>query len=722
MMKKSVLAIILLIKGIPLFALEADLLSYDLEDLSQIAVIENTATLTSSDPKEIPASVVTITSEDIIDSGARNLDELLEIYVPGFAYMYKVEGNQMGIRGIVSDRNNKIMLLVNGKRMNLMTSDGGAVTERWFPLLGDIRRVTVINGPGSAVYGAGAIAGVISIETFDGSEKEGFDLTLQGGIGEEFEAFQIQYGHTFENGNRFFGYYGIDSYRGADEKSAPHKLAFDLVNRPWDHHDSIQIHANERFPFMTTNDNATFEKKYRQKLHLQFKGERFELWTRYTQSGLSIPTLQGYYRALEPWKLQNTGTMNRQWSTVGKYLYPFNAMWDIEGMASYMVSDMFIDIAQDKRVNKNWREKELSGRVQANYVSEDEEERAALGIEYTYSYFGDVSSIGQEKESHIGLGIPNGTKWHTAMLSFFGEYQKHLWNQWTLFAGLRADKHTYSQWMLSPRISMVYIPDASTVFKLVYNRSVRHSDDAELYKMHMLDERNGDVETIDNIELIFDYYPEKAWHFGVNCYYNHHNVVAFNDADKETGRIGTVDFYGIEGTLSYHTEKMDLFLSHNYTKQLDFTLRDPETLRQNISASVKGYGNDFANWYNHISKLNIVYRINERFSWSSSVRLFWNMPGAVDMAEYNMKNFLDEKKNILLRLPLYKDSKEVFETAIYWNAAIHYRYSDEMDISLYGYNLAGLFDQQYNKRNYFQRTSHYREAAPALSVRMNYRF
>jgi len=708
--------------GVLLFASEADLLSYDLEDLSQISMIDNAATLTSADPKEIPASVTTITSEDIVYSGARSLDELLEIYVPGFTYMYKVEGNQMGIRGIISDRNNKILLLVNGKKMNLMTSDGGAVTERWFPLLGDIRRIMVINGPGSAVYGAGAIAGVINIETFDGSEMEGADIILEGGVGEDFGALQMRYGHTFDNGDTFFGYYGIDRYDGADEKAAPHKLAFDLINRPWLSPGSIPIDANERLPFSTTNDNASFNKKYRHKLHLQLKGEAFEVWTRYTQSGLAIPTVQGYYRSVEPWKLHDTGTMNRQWSTVGKYLWQVNGQWDIEGMASYTVSDMLINIVQDKRVDKNWRERELSGRLQASYMSEDETESAAAGMEYTYSRFGEKASIGNEPIAHIGSGIADGTEWHSTMLSFFGEYQKHFLNQWTLFAGLRADKHTYSHWMLSPRISTVYIPDAAMVFKMTYNRSVRHSDDAELYKLHMSENRDGDVETIDNIEFMFDYYPERRWHFGLNCYYNHHQVVAYNDADKETGRIGTVDFYGIEGIVSYHTEKMDLSLSHNYTKQLDFSLYDPDTLRENISASVKGYGNDLANWYNHITKFNMVYRVNEYFSWSSSLRLFWNMPGAVDMADYNMEHFANEKANILLRLPLYKDSKKAFETSVYWNTALHYRYSDTLDFSLYGYNLIGLFDQRYNKRNYFQRTSHYREAAPALAVRMTYRF
>ena len=717
------IAFLIITTGI--WAADTNLLTCDLEDLSQIPLVENAVTLTLVDPKEIPASVTTVTFEEIERSGARNLDELLEIYVPGFFSMYKVEGNQIGMRGIISDRNNKILILVNGKKMNIMNSDGGVVTERWFPLLGDIRRITVINGPGSAVYGAGAIAGVINIETFDGSEHEGFDVTLQGGVGEVFGALQMRYGHTFEDGSSFFGYYGVDSYSGADEEKAPHKLAFDLVNRPWlkRKRGSIAIEADEPIPFATTNDNASFKNRARHKLHLQYKGENFELWTRYTKSGLAIPTLQGYYRSIDPEKLHGTGTMNQQWTMFGKYDWHLDENWDIEATASYMVSDLLIDLAQDGKTNKNWKEQQWNGKLLASYTPEDERDRIAVGIAYEYIHFGDRSDLGSESASFVGNDIPEGTRWHSSMFSVFGEYQKHLSSDWTVFAGIRVDKDTYTDWMVSPRLSAVYIPDASRVFKLTYNRSIRHSDAAELYKLYHADEEEeGDLETIDNLEFIFDYDYSKMWHMSFSAYYDHHRVVAYNDATKETGRIGTVDFYGVEGVLHYHGGDVDLTLSHNYTKQLDFGLYDPATLRQNISASVKGYGNDLANWPNHMTKLNMTYRVNSQITWSSSLRIYWGLPGAVDMAHYNMDNFSDEKANIYLRLPLYSDSERAFEESVFFNTGITYRYSDALTFSLNGYDLVGLFDQSYNKRNYFQRTSHYRETAPSLSVRMSYRF
>jgi len=698
---------------------ETDLLSYELEDLTQISISDSVATLTPTDPKSLPASVITITQDDIVRSGARSLDELLEIYVPGFSYMYKIEGNQMGMRGIISDRNNKILLLVNGQKMNVMARDGGAITERWFPLLGDIRRITVVNGPGSAVYGAGAIAGVINIETFDGSENEGFDMSIKAGAGEVFSALEMRYSHTFENEMTLFAYGGIDHYRGASESSAPHKLSFDLHNELVTD-GSSDIKANQPFPYKTTRDNASFDDQPRYKLHVQLTGENFKLWSRYTRTGLAIPTTQGFYRTDHPDNLQDTGTMNQQWSMVGEYMWELSPHWNIEGRLSYVISDIYIAMSEKEKIHKNWREKNLGANVIANYTTEDEKDSLALGVAYEHINFGDSAAIGDEDISHVG-GLEDGLHWSSSMVSLFSEYQKHMGENWVLFAGVRADKHTYSDWMYSPRLSAIYTPDASKVFKLIYNRSVRHSDDVDLYQYYLTTGEKSDVETIDNFEVVFDYYVSKKWDFHFSAYYNKHDVVAYNDAEKKTANIGEVDFYGLEGIVNYHYGKWDISLAHNYTKLIDFTLENPDIIRQNISASPKGYGDDLANWYDHMTKIVVNYKASKNLTWNSSLRIFWNMPGALDMANYNMDTFADNL-GALLRLPLYTDSTRVFEESIFLNTSLTYRYSDQVTCSVYGYNLLGLFDQTLNKRNYFQRTSHYREMSPALSIQLTYRF
>jgi iron complex outermembrane receptor protein len=698
-----------------------NLLTYDLEDLSQLSISDNTVTLTEVSPRKTPASVTVITHKDILNSGARSLDELLDIYVPSFASMYKTEGNQMGIRGIISDRNNKIMLLVNGKNMNIMGRDGGAVTERWFALLGDIRRITVVNGPGSAVYGPGAIAGVINIETFTGEDLEGWQASVQTGIAETFTAVEMKYGHTFDNDVNFFLYYGVDHYPGADESHATHKLAHDLTNRPWLHNGAIEIEAYKQIPFLTTPDNASFEGKPRHKVHLQLKGEHFDIWARYTKSGQEVPTLPGLLRTTNPDKLRHTGNESQQWTIVGNYFQSLSQTWDVTYTASYMVSDRYLKLYEspDNRSVKNWREKELDMKVLCQYRPEESNDALAFGMEYTMTDFGDTDSLSGLDISHFGF-LPEGVTWRSHMVSFFGEYQKHFLEDWTMFAGFRADKHTYADWMYSPRLSFVYDRGEKGVLKLSYNRSVRHSDDADLYAFALKNGGNGDVETIDNFEIIYDYYQNDTWYLTGSLFLNDHNVVAYNDATKVTERIGELTFYGIEAVVNYHKARWKATLSHSYVKELDFTLENPDTLRENISASVKGYGDDLANWNNHITKAQVRYAFSDTLEAGASVRIYWGMPGAVDMADYNMATF--SKIGDLVRLPMYQDSTEAFEESVFVNLDLQYQWSEQLHLSVYGYNLVGLFSERYNKQNFFQRSSQFREESPSVSIRLDYHF
>ncbi len=91
-----------------------DLTDKSLEELMNIPVV-STATLTETKPRLVPAAVTTITEEQIKASGARSLFELLDIYVPNLQWIrHHWESDHLGLRGIISDRDDKYLLLVNG--------------------------------------------------------------------------------------------------------------------------------------------------------------------------------------------------------------------------------------------------------------------------------------------------------------------------------------------------------------------------------------------------------------------------------------------------------------------------------------------------------------------------------------------------------------------------------------------------------------------------------
>lgn len=138
----------------------------DIEYLDYVlSMVVSSGSFLDLNADKFPASVTVITGEMIKLSGARHMSELLEIYVPGFQYMFnKWNGTLWGMRGVANDRNSKIIFLVNGHKLNTQARDGFQ-SETVLGFLGDVERVEVLRGPAGLVYGSGAISGIVNVVT-----------------------------------------------------------------------------------------------------------------------------------------------------------------------------------------------------------------------------------------------------------------------------------------------------------------------------------------------------------------------------------------------------------------------------------------------------------------------------------------------------------------------------------------------------------------------------
>ena len=697
-----------------------DILSLSMEELSDISVDDTPATLTTTALKNIPATITTITQDDILESGARNLDELLEIYVPSFNYMKNIRGSQMGFRGIISDRNNKILLLLNGRVMNIKAKDGGAVTERWFSTLGDIKSIKVITGPGSAIYGAGAIAGVINIETFSGKSNDGVYISAKTGSNEDFLNAEISYGTKLSDELSMYLYYGVDKYNGAPSNEAPLKFAFDYSRGNY-----IDAPADKEYKFGTSNDNSSLEKELRHKLHFQLDSKNFTFWTRFTRSSLSTATEQQLYYVMSnknSGQFEDTGTRNQQITAFAQYRQKVSKDFKLTYDLSYMRSDIYTNFfnKDTKASDKFWGEDNLMGKLLAQY-NFTQNHKLALGTEYNYNWFGRPSDISDESYSQFSPTQKN-LKFETNLLSFFGEYQAKFTDSFTMFLGGRADKHKYSPWMYSPRLDFIYNSSGKDVFKLGFNRSVRNSDDVDLYDYYNKNDEYTDVEEINTAEFIYARYMQNS-NIHLSVFYNDHDIVAYNSDTRKTQNIGTATSYGAEIEFEYKQNSHEFYISHSYTKLSDFKLKDDSTSKQNISAKPYGYGDDFANWHNHITKLRYNYKISKKLKWVNSLRIFWGMDGAKDMANYNNDNTQNTTNITKYRMSLYDSGHTTaFEESVYLNTALIWNIDKQTVVTLNGYNLLGLIDEDYNKRNFFNTTSQYRDAAPSVALGLKYKF
>ena len=113
--------------------------------------------------------------------GARTLDEVLQS-VPGLQVSYNwYNAAVYTIRGISSAFNPEVLVLLNGIRTNNNYS-GGKTIQHWSGIpVSTIARIEIIRGPGSALYGAEAFAGVIDIITKSAQDIDGTEIGVRVG-------------------------------------------------------------------------------------------------------------------------------------------------------------------------------------------------------------------------------------------------------------------------------------------------------------------------------------------------------------------------------------------------------------------------------------------------------------------------------------------------------------------------------------------------------------
>jgi outer membrane receptor protein involved in Fe transport len=706
-----------------------ELYAMSLSELLQVKVTSSSLTDVKNDLSPVP--VINISQTDIELSGARSLDELLEIYVPGFIMMYKgYSAQSLGVRGVISDRNNKVLLLVNGKTMNGRTL-AGAVSERLLTMLNDIDRIEVIQSPQSSLYGPGAISSVINIYTKDAkTEGPQNEVQVNQGLVDYFTNVQLRHSRKINENLSYSAYYGGDYATGASQENSPTKFTFDGMDGNGD-----TIISDQPTTYPINNLNASYHNKPRHKAHAQIDYKDWSTWVRYTHGGIDFAPDQIAVTTREG---VDTDTSSYKYSHLTAFTNYKNS-WEKWGVDARLSYDEFSartqdrpesELREDYRIAKSYKENELYSRLIFKYTAE--KLSIGLGPAISYETFG-LPAFGDSKNEWLlnprmtGYSYDSNQSdsanaysesWSTAMVSGIGEVQYALRENLNLLGGVRVDKHTYTDVMVSPRASVVWKPKTNHLVRFQYSRSNRRAEDSDLrYSfLAMGNEVAGDVETIDFYELSGDIGVHKKVVIRPSVFYSDYDIVAWNFANLVTENLGNLKYAGGELSAIYKSLKAYGKISHSYTQLIDFNLIG-EQERNNVSTEPYGYGNDFYNYPTHLTKLFYQYMINKKMSVNTSLQVTWYLQGAEDAADYT-RDSLESHPAMVIS----DGSTKAFEPSVYLNAGYVYKFTKKMKASLFAYNLLGLIDEDLSKRVNFQRTSQYRIQPTSFALRFDFDF
>ena len=127
-----------------------------------------TASRVPTQKVDTPADISVITKEEIADQNYASASDALRA-IPGVNVLGSgAKGSSMGQDKILLNGDERVLVLVDGRRMNLGSS--GNSSADWLPPVNAIERIEVLKGGGSALYGTDAVGGVINVIMKKGSD------------------------------------------------------------------------------------------------------------------------------------------------------------------------------------------------------------------------------------------------------------------------------------------------------------------------------------------------------------------------------------------------------------------------------------------------------------------------------------------------------------------------------------------------------------------------
>jgi outer membrane receptor for ferrienterochelin and colicins len=432
--------------------LSADtLMDLPLEKLVNVEVTVTSVSKYAEKISEAPSAVEVVTADDIRTYGYRTLGEALD----GLHGLYAASDrnyNYLGVRGFLrpGDYNSRILVMVDGRRMNDNIYDSANTGQEFMLDMDLVERIEFIPGPGSSLYGANAMEGVINVISKKGADVGGVELA--GGLGSfGTNTERATYGRVLEN--------GADVLLSASRyySGGPSKLFYPEFNDPTTNngiaHDIDEEEARRLFGKVRYKDftfTAGIVDRFKQVPIASF-GSIFN------DPGENSTDISGFGEIQYDKKLNDKTDVQVKAFYQGYY---YDAHFPYDNDPGPLT---------DRIVNFDAADGRWAG-IEANVVtSAFDRHKLVAGIEYQYDlrqrvYNYDISPYALYQDSNR-VGNRAG---------IYAQDDYRLRDDLIISAGFRVDQnHMIDDLQFNPRLALIWNPLQTTTVKLLYGSAFR---------------------------------------------------------------------------------------------------------------------------------------------------------------------------------------------------------------------------------------------------------
>ncbi|MEY8214164.1 MAG: TonB-dependent receptor, partial [Colwellia sp.] len=456
-----------------------------------------------------PAVASVVTSSDIEEMGARTLSEVLET-IPGLHVTFSAEigAPKFQIRGISTKHNPQTLVLVDGTPITSAVRGDRHIVWGTFPVK-SIARIEVIRGPGSAIYGADAFAGVINVITKSSDDIEHTEIGARAG---SFNTKEVWFITKFSNDDVKL------ALTGEFSESEGHDSVID-----WDAQsnlDALNFAPPASFSPGSTN---TGYKAYDFNLKMLYKNIDFKVLY---QDRSNVGSGQGVAEALDPHGqfaskriLVDINYNVKLASNIDSFLSlsHYRSSQEVEENLWLLPPGTLFGAFPDALIgNPEWFEKTSIAKLNFNYEGWGDHK-----LDFGFGYrIEDLYKVKESKNFDSSLNplgelidvsgtddvfMPESDR-ESHFLYVQGEF--YLAPDWELTAGVRYDNYSDFGSTTNPRLALVWTTSQKLTTKFLYGEAFRAPAFAETTIINnpvALGNPNLKPETINTLEISFNY-------------------------------------------------------------------------------------------------------------------------------------------------------------------------------------------------------------------------